>query len=231
MVSFYRCVGLLASLIFAAQGVASAAAEETSAAAAETPAAVLAEFSRAWPDERTPYRTDEDTTSWKSYVLALKQLVGMGERAVPALIEACDDASFQVRALSARALGFLQAQQAVAKLIELLGDSQPPVALLAADALGQIQDPAGLKALEAARRTLRNGDVLLHVNKALQRRVPLESDVREQIMRIDAASIDTARVGQAAPDFTLKDAWGEPWSLADFRGEKAVVLIFIYGDG
>ena len=34
------------------------------------------------------------------------------------------------------------------------------------------------------------------------------------------------RAGEAAPEFTLKDQDGQAVSLADFRGEKAVVLYF-----
>ena len=37
------------------------------------------------------------------------------------------------------------------------------------------------------------------------------------------------RVGEPAPDFTLPDAGGRPVTLADFRGRKAVVLVFYRG--
>lgn len=33
----------------------------------------------------------------------------------------------------------------------------------------------------------------------------------------------------AAPDFTLPDSQGQPISLADFRGQKNVVLVFTRG--
>ena len=36
-------------------------------------------------------------------------------------------------------------------------------------------------------------------------------------------------VGQPAPDFTLPDAAGRPVRLADFRGQKPVVLVFYRG--
>jgi len=36
-------------------------------------------------------------------------------------------------------------------------------------------------------------------------------------------------VGQAAPDFTLPDATGQPVQLAQFRGQKPVVLVFYRG--
>jgi cytochrome oxidase Cu insertion factor (SCO1/SenC/PrrC family) len=37
------------------------------------------------------------------------------------------------------------------------------------------------------------------------------------------------RVGERAPDFTLPDADGRPVTLADYRGQKPVVLIFYRG--
>jgi len=193
-------------------------------------AMVLRAFGNDWPADRTPYRTGEDTESWKVYALSLKQLVAMGEKAIPGLIEGCDDANFHVRALSARVLGYLQAGASVPKLIELLRDEKT-VALLAADSLGQIQDPRGLEALQSARNDETQGDVLLHINKSLDRQVPLENDVLEQLLKIGSESIDSAKVGLEAPNFTLQDAEGKPWTLADQQGKKSVVLVFIYGDG
>ena len=194
-------------------------------------AAVLREFAKDWPETRVAFRTEDDATTWKTYALSMKRLAAMGDEAIPGLIKACDDSNFQVRALSARVLGYLQAKAAVPKLIELLNDKQAPAALLAADALGQIQDPAGLESLREARNHEKRGDVLLHVNKSLDRKTPLESDVVPQILKIDSRSIDSAKTGQAAPDFMLLDPDGAPWTLSDFRGKKSVVLVFIYGDG
>ena len=37
------------------------------------------------------------------------------------------------------------------------------------------------------------------------------------------------RVGEPAPEFTLPDALGRPVALADYRGKKAVVLVFYRG--
>jgi hypothetical protein len=39
----------------------------------------------------------------------------------------------------------------------------------------------------------------------------------------------TLRLGERPPDFTLPDAAGRPVALADFRGQKPVVLIFYRG--
>lgn len=41
------------------------------------------------------------------------------------------------------------------------------------------------------------------------------------------AESKTLKVGDAAPDFTLKTANREDWHLSDFRGKKNVVLAFV----
>lgn len=191
---------------------------------------ILRQFAKDWPDDRTTYRIEGDT-SWIAYAMTLRRLVSMGDEAVPGLIAGSEDSSTQVRALCARVLGLLGAKPAVPRLIELLSDDSALVALLAADALGQIQDPAGLEALRVARVQHENGDVLLHINKSLDRAVQLEDGVRKQILQINAKTVNSAKVGQLAPEFTLQDATGKVWRLADFRGQKTVVLVFIYGDG
>ena len=45
------------------------------------------------------------------------------------------------------------------------------------------------------------------------------------------APTDTARVavGTAAPDFTLEALEGGPVTLSDYRGKKAVILVFYRG--
>jgi cytochrome oxidase Cu insertion factor (SCO1/SenC/PrrC family) len=41
--------------------------------------------------------------------------------------------------------------------------------------------------------------------------------------------VERVKVGQAAPDFTLENVEGKAISLSDFRGKKAVVLVFYRG--
>ncbi len=44
-----------------------------------------------------------------------------------------------------------------------------------------------------------------------------------------ATEIDRIKVGQAAPDFALENADGRAVRLSDYRGKKAVVLVFYRG--
>ncbi|MCZ7646198.1 MAG: HEAT repeat domain-containing protein [Planctomycetota bacterium] len=196
----------------------------------DDPKVILSEFEKAWPDDRTPWRTAGDE-SWKAYALSMRRLVALGDRAVPALLDGLSSDRFQVRAFSARVLGFLGSEKAVPKLVALLDDKRPEVALLAADALGQIRTPDALKALEAAKAKHTKGDVLLHIGRALERQVALEEDVREQILKISSDNIGTAKVGAPAPDFALKDSAGKEWTLSSFKDKQMVVLVFNYGDG
>ena len=53
------------------------------------------------------------------------------------------------------------------------------------------------------------------------------ADVTEALADYDPKKIDTARLGQLAPDFTLSDPTGRAYRLSQFRGKKAVVLIFL----
>jgi cytochrome oxidase Cu insertion factor (SCO1/SenC/PrrC family) len=44
-----------------------------------------------------------------------------------------------------------------------------------------------------------------------------------------ATELERIKVGQAAPDFALENVEGQAVNLSDFRGKKAVVLVFYRG--
>jgi peroxiredoxin len=50
------------------------------------------------------------------------------------------------------------------------------------------------------------------------------------LRRWDASGINTAQVGQLAPDFELPQITGESTRLAHYRGKQPVVIVFVYGD-
>ncbi|MCB9358179.1 MAG: redoxin domain-containing protein [Calditrichaeota bacterium] len=41
-----------------------------------------------------------------------------------------------------------------------------------------------------------------------------------------AASAQAFTVGQAAPDFTLTDSWGNPHTLSEYQGNVVVLMFF-----
>ena len=85
-----------------------------------------------------------------------------------------------------------------------------------------------IKSLQAKER---NGDVRKHMDYALERnKDPLHKEVARSLRDWDPATMDTARVGQPAPDFELSTISGQRTRLSQFRGKRPVVLVFIYGD-
>lgn len=189
----------------------------------------LERFGKAWPQDRPPHRVAGDE-SWKRYAITLRDVVAAGAKGVPALVAGLSDPNPNIRALAARALGFLEAEEAVPQLALLLKDPLNQVAVPAADALGQIGGPTALDALKLAGKDASDVDTSLHIQRAIERGVTLERDAREQLLATDERTLGSAQVGKAAPDFTLSDSGGTPWTLSAQRG-KVVVLVFLYGDG
>ena len=46
----------------------------------------------------------------------------------------------------------------------------------------------------------------------------------------DFDSMKLVEEGQPAPDFTLNSVDGTEYKLSQFKGDKPVVLVFVYGD-
>ena len=55
-------------------------------------------------------------------------------------------------------------------------------------------------------------------------------ELRKAIADYDLTQMDSARVGELAPDFALKDATGNTYRLSEFRDKKIVVLAFVIQD-
>src|SRR5262245_39628212 len=55
-------------------------------------------------------------------------------------------------------------------------------------------------------------------------------ELRRALADYDLTRKDSARVGKVAPDFALKDATGETYTLSQFRDKKIVVLTFVLAD-
>ena len=116
-------------------------------------------------------------------------------------------------------------------LAALKSDGNAAVRLYAADALGMRGGTELSDELKTIQSKDSNRDVKKHLGYALERKgAALDAGVVRSLIDWDPATMDTAQVGQAAPDFELAALTGETIRLSQFRGKKAVVLVFIYGD-
>lgn len=192
---------------------------------------LLARFRRGWTAGGDHMRPLDDR-GWMVRMEVLRGLVSLGDEAVEPLIKALDDTNDEVRVLAAQALAYLGDPRSADRLEQTLAEDDAPAArLYAADALGAIGGLEPSPLLDRVAAEDENRDVQAHVRFALERNgKPLNDEIRERLRSFDLDRMNSARVGEVAPDFTLIDALGKGYRLSDFRGNQAVVLLFIYGD-
>jgi len=178
------------------------------------------------------YMRPLDDSGWRARMLAMQKLVALGAKAEPALtgLLKSDNAALQI--FAAQAFAYLPAAKPTGELTKVLKSSPENAArLYAADALAIRGGEEFKKLFEEQRQTESNRDVKKHLGYALERDgVAIEPEVIEALKTWDARTINSAKIGKAAPDFELKALNGNTVKLSQYRGKSAVVLVFIYGD-
>lgn len=177
---------------------------------------------------------DLGSEDWRVRLLAVRDLVRLGTPGTSGMVKSITHTNAHVRQVSAMALGILRATNAVPTLeAALTGDPDEVVRSQAAVALGQIAVTGSLAVL----RTTQANDVSRDVQHqaalaayAIEHDVGASPELAVSYARLDESRFDRVRVGEPAIDFQLPDTDGHAWRLADFRGKKPVVLIWIFAD-
>jgi len=194
------------------------------------PTDIMSTFEKAWVVPKG-YMRPLDDDGWKARMTAFQKLAAYGEKAIPALTDALAKGEPETRVFAAQALGPMAAPAAKPALEAARNDKSAAVRLYALDALSMFGKLAPTDELKAMKEKDANQDVKAHVGFALDRDdTPDPVALRKLLAGYDLAKMNTAVVGKAAPEFELTDATGKTYKLADFKGKKAVVLVFVYGD-
>jgi len=173
-----------------------------------------------------------DDRDWRVRALALRDLARLGLEDPRALLPTLDHDNEHLRQMGSMVLGLLGADEAVDPASRLLAeDSQPIVRSQAAIALGQIGK--GREVLE--RRAVDDESVDVRHQAALalgrlEQRVRVEPEVVRALAGLDEAAFGRVAAGDRAPDVSLRDTDDRPWRLADHRGARHVVLVWIFAD-
>jgi alkyl hydroperoxide reductase subunit AhpC len=177
---------------------------------------------------------DLDDPDWGVRLLAVRDLVRLGPTAGPALITALEHTNGHVRHVAAMTLGILEIQDAASALEQaLLDDPDDVVRAQAAVALGQIGRQESLRVIRQAQTDDPSKDVRHQAQLtayAIEQGIRPTPELAAAYVGLDEARLSRVSVGKPAPDFKLSDTEGRNWRLSDFRGEKPVVLIWIFAD-
>lgn len=204
------------------------------AAAEKAVREALAAFEKGWKprlltlEHNPPTWQLLDAPSWKLRMETLVGLVKAGPAATPVLVEALKKGAPATRELAAHALAIRADPGARPALLRALEDPEVTVRMYAVRALSTL---GGQELTERQRQFLPvHGFVGRYVGATLSRdKQPHSAAIRQALVDFDLASIDTARLGMVAPDFTLTDALGDTYRLSQFHGKKVVVLEFSPG--
>ncbi len=198
-------------------------------AAAGTPSAAVMPRSV----HATLTRLEEGEMSWQDRTRALVDLARGGPDVVRPLGAALGHDSPRVRGFAAHALALLATPDARPALASALADPEQAVRINAVRALSLL---GRLELSEQQREALERNDGHWwgpnYIQAALGRGDAADrAALRKALAGYDTARIDTARLGQTAPDLELRDASGRLYRLSDYRGRKVVALEFDSGEG
>ena len=176
-----------------------------------------------------------DDDDWRVRLLAVRDLIRLGDEAVPEIARGLRDEDVHVRYVCATALGVLGSRSVVDELESVVRDD--PVALARSQAivaLGQVEAVASLELLEETREADPSRDVRHQAELAVDRiekGFGATEELREAFRTLDSGSFDELSVGARAPSFSLPDTAGETWELADSTVDETwTVLIWVFAD-
>ncbi len=176
-------------------------------------------------------QTARGDPGWKVRMEALVTLARNGPSSVPVLVDGLKNGSPAAREFAAQALVLFAEPGLRPALEEALGDSKSGVRLYAIQALSML---GPLPRTERHERIAMNDPSVWGVGPmmaaALERHdQPRPGELRKTLADYDLRNLDSARIGELAPDFVLKDVTGKTRRLSQLRG-KTVVLRFILFD-
>ncbi|MBA4149035.1 MAG: HEAT repeat domain-containing protein [Verrucomicrobia bacterium] len=177
---------------------------------------------------------DLEDMDWHIRTLAVRDLVRLGPDATTNLLTGLSDTNAHVRHVAVTVLGIIRATNAVSALERTLRkDSDSVVRSQAAIALGQIGAKSSLAALKESQEEDKSKDVRHQAELAayaVEHGHSATPELADAYRSLDEKRFNKLRVGEPALNFELPDTEGKTWRLSDFRGDKPVVLIWVFAD-
>lgn len=200
----------------------------------------FAYFARHWNDSNWTerfgqfsggYMRARDDQGWRARMWTFQALVAAGQKSVPVLLDRLSNGSSPERILAAQTAGYLLEHMPFDPLHDALRkEPDPAIRLYLVDSIRMLGYSARVD-WDAIAKTESNRDVRRHISYAQQQgAASLDKSVIDTLVHWAPSSIDTAVVGQPAPDFELPTITDQKVRLSNYRGRKHVIVVFLYGD-
>jgi peroxiredoxin len=178
---------------------------------------------------------DLDDGDWRVRLLAVRDLVRLGETKASDIAAGLEDDDVQVRYACATALGVLRAQSEIERLERVVREDPDALARSqAAVALGQI---GAIRSMDLLRDRHANDDSKEVRHQAelaidrIEKGAVAETELEAAYRRLDPDTFDRLAVGAPAPSFELPTTDGRTWRLDDALGDgEWTVLIWVFAD-
>ena len=178
---------------------------------------------------------DLDDADWLVRLLAVRDLVRVGEAAIEQLIAGLSDDDLHIRYISAKVLGVLDATEAIESL-EVVARSDPYSVNRseAVIAIGRLGAEEAVETLQEIEETDDSKDVRHQAELALDRiekGLTVEPALKEAYHDLDPDGFEQLTVGERAPSFSLPDTDDQVWDLDDhIGGDDWTVLVWVFAD-
>jgi peroxiredoxin len=178
---------------------------------------------------------DLDDDDWRVRLLAVRDLVRLGDAKTSEIAGGFEDDDVQVRYVCATALGILRAQSEIESLERVVRkDPDALVRSQAIVALGQIGATRSLDLLRDRHANDDSKDVRHQAELSIDRiekGAVAEPELEAAYRNLDEDTFEQLVVGESAPSFELPDTDGGTWELEDSIGDDEwTVLIWVFAD-
>jgi HEAT repeat protein len=215
--TFRRCALVVPLMVSFAGALRAAEPPADPAGAVKTAREQLARFAQGNP-------------GWKVRMEALVTLARQGPAVTPVLIEGLRSPSPMTREFAAQALVYFVEPDHRPALEQALTDARTGVRIYALQALSLL---GPLPRTELHQRLLSSDPSVFGVRPMMSAAMtggdrPKPADLRAALASYDLSKMNTAVVGELAPDFALADFNGKTTRLSDFRGQPVVLRFILY---